>query len=153
VTLRRLNRTEYNNTIRDLVGVDFQPAADFPPDDVGYGFDNIGDVLSLSPLLMDKYLAAAETILERAIVSVDPPKPMLRKINRGALRASRGAGDVQKGVGVFLHSKGEISLQYTLDEGDFVIRFKAFGRQAGDEPVRMTLRANFKDLGTFDVKN
>ena len=62
VTLRRLNRAEYRNTIRDLLGVDFQPAEDFPSDDVGYGFDNIGDVLSLSPILLEKYLAAAETI-------------------------------------------------------------------------------------------
>ena len=46
VTIRRLNRAEYNNTIRDLFGVDFKPAEDFPSDDVGYGFDNIGDVLS-----------------------------------------------------------------------------------------------------------
>ena len=68
VTLRRLNRTEYNNTIRDLIGVDFKPAGDFPADDVGYGFDNIGDVLSLSPLLLERYLAAADTILEQAIV-------------------------------------------------------------------------------------
>src|SRR3954447_6134455 len=66
VTIRRLNRTEYNNTIRDLVGVDFKPADDFPADDVGYGFDNIGDVLSLSPLLMEKYLAAAEKIADLA---------------------------------------------------------------------------------------
>src|SRR5205807_9540697 len=66
VTLRRLNRAEYNNTIRDLVGVNFQPADDFPADDVGYGFDNIGDVLSLPPLLMEKYLAAAEKIVALA---------------------------------------------------------------------------------------
>ena len=46
VTIRRLNRAEYNNTIRDLIGIDFHPADDFPSDDVGYGFDNIGDVLS-----------------------------------------------------------------------------------------------------------
>src|SRR3954466_12400867 len=59
VTIRRLNRAEYNNTVRDLVGVDFQPADDFPVDDVGYGFDNIGDVLSVSPVLFEKYLAAA----------------------------------------------------------------------------------------------
>ena len=65
VTMRRLNRTEYNNTIRDLVGVDFQPADDFPSDDVGYGFDNIGDVLTVSPLLMERYLAAAESIVTR----------------------------------------------------------------------------------------
>jgi len=49
VTIRRLNKTEYNNTVRDLLGVDFEPAADFPSDDVGYGFDNIGDVLSVPP--------------------------------------------------------------------------------------------------------
>ena len=66
VTIRRLNRAEYNNTIRDLFGVDFKPADDFPSDDVGYGFDNIGDVLSLPPLLLEKYLAAAEKIGGRA---------------------------------------------------------------------------------------
>jgi mono/diheme cytochrome c family protein len=66
VTLRRLNRAEYKNTIRDLIGIDFKPADDFPADDVGYGFDNIGDVLSLSPLLLEKYLAAAEKIAEMA---------------------------------------------------------------------------------------
>ena len=65
VTIRRLNRAEYNNTIRDLVGVDFRPADDFPSDDVGYGFDNIGDVLTLPPILFEKYLAAAEKIAER----------------------------------------------------------------------------------------
>ena len=59
VTIRRLNRAEYNNTIRDLLGVDFQPADDFPSDDVGYGFDNIGDVLSMPPILLEKYLSAA----------------------------------------------------------------------------------------------
>jgi hypothetical protein len=69
VTMRRLNRAEYNNTIRDLVGIDFQPADDFPSDDVGYGFDNIGDVLTLPPLLFEKYLAAAEATAEKAIVA------------------------------------------------------------------------------------
>ncbi len=74
VTIRRLNRAEYNNTIRDLVGIDFQPANDFPQDDVGYGFDNIGDVLSLPPLLMEKYLAAAEKIVEKALASPEARK-------------------------------------------------------------------------------
>jgi hypothetical protein len=67
VTARRLNRTEYNNTIRDLLGVDFHPADDFPQDDSGYGFDDIGDALSLSPVLMEKYLAAAERVAHIAI--------------------------------------------------------------------------------------
>jgi hypothetical protein len=66
VTIRRLNRAEYNNTIRDLVGVDFRPADDFPSDDVGNGFDNIGAVLSIPPVLVEKYLAAAEEIVAKA---------------------------------------------------------------------------------------
>jgi hypothetical protein len=77
VTIRRLNRAEYNNTIRDLVGVKIQPADDFPADDVGYGFDNIGDVLSLPPLLMEKYLAAAEKIVDEAFQSQELKKRLL----------------------------------------------------------------------------
>jgi hypothetical protein len=67
VTIHRLNRVEYNNTIRDLVGVNFQPADDFPADNSGYGFDNISDVLSLSPVLLEKYLQAANRILDEAL--------------------------------------------------------------------------------------
>jgi cytochrome c553 len=66
VTIRRLNKAEYNNTIRDLLGIKFTPADDFPADDVGYGFDNIGDVLSMPPILMEKYLNAAEQIAAKA---------------------------------------------------------------------------------------
>jgi hypothetical protein len=73
VTMRRLNRVEYSNTVRDLVGIDFNPAEDFPSDDVGHGFDNIGDVLTLPPVLLERYLAAAETIMARAITPVPPP--------------------------------------------------------------------------------
>ena len=72
VTIRRLNRTEYTNTIRDLLGVEFNAAAGFPSDDVGYGFDNIGDVLTLPPLLMEKYLDAAEQIAAKAIAADKP---------------------------------------------------------------------------------
>ena len=61
VTARRLNRTEYSNTIRDLLGVEFHAEKNFPTDDSGNGFDNIGDVLTISPVLMEKYLAAART--------------------------------------------------------------------------------------------
>ncbi|MFN5274272.1 MAG: DUF1592 domain-containing protein [Planctomycetota bacterium] len=75
VTMRRLNRFEYKNTIRDLIGVDFDPTSDFPSDDIGYGFDNIGDVLSLPPVLMERYLDAAEGILARAITPDPPPIP------------------------------------------------------------------------------
>jgi mono/diheme cytochrome c family protein len=74
VVSHRLNRTEYKNTIRDLLGVDFNVANDFPHDDVGYGFDNIGDVLSMSPLLLEKYVAAAKKIAEQAVTGKDKDK-------------------------------------------------------------------------------
>jgi mono/diheme cytochrome c family protein len=76
VTLRRLNRTEYSNTIRDLLAVEFRADESFPTDDSGDGFDNIGDVLTVSPVLMEKYLAAAERIAERALGSTVLPKPV-----------------------------------------------------------------------------
>ncbi len=76
LTAHRLNRVEYNNTIRDLLAVKFKPAADFPADDSGFGFDNIGDALSVSPVLMEKYLAAAKKIATEAIpLTLTIPKP------------------------------------------------------------------------------
>ena len=79
-TLRRLNRVEYRNTIRDLVGVDFDTTNEFPPDDSGHGFDNIADVLSLSPLLLEKYLAASKAIITKAVPTI-PKVAAERTIN------------------------------------------------------------------------
>jgi mono/diheme cytochrome c family protein len=76
VTARRLNRAEYTNTIRDLLAVDFRADRNFPTDDSGEGFDNIGDVLTVSPVLMEKYLSAAGRIAERAIATGSLPKPI-----------------------------------------------------------------------------
>jgi hypothetical protein len=91
VTIRRLNRHEYNNTIRDLVGVEFKPADDFPVDDSGYGFDNIGDVLSVSPLLLEKYLNAAEKITAAAIVTEGLPTGKLARYEAERLTSSSGS--------------------------------------------------------------
>jgi Protein of unknown function (DUF1592)/Protein of unknown function (DUF1588)/Protein of unknown function (DUF1587)/Protein of unknown function (DUF1585)/Protein of unknown function (DUF1595)/Cytochrome C oxidase, cbb3-type, subunit III len=67
VTIRRLNRVEYRNTIRDLMGIDFDTEKEFPPDDAGHGFDNISDVLTLPPMLLEKFLDAANTIVTKAV--------------------------------------------------------------------------------------
>jgi hypothetical protein len=74
VTVRRLNRSEYRNTIRDLMDVDFKAEEEFPADDTGFGFDNIGDVLTMSPMLMEKYVAAAQVIVNDG-VPVVPREP------------------------------------------------------------------------------
>src|SRR5438046_97927 len=75
VTVRRLNRVEYHHTIRDLMGIDFNSEVEFPPDDTGYGFDNIGDVLTVSPMLLEKYLVAAKTIVSEAVPTVSKAIP------------------------------------------------------------------------------
>lgn len=77
MTAHRLNRTEYSNTIRDLLGVRFRAERDFPADDSADGFDNIGDVLTVSPLLMERYLSAAERIAGWALATNNlPAKPL-----------------------------------------------------------------------------
>jgi mono/diheme cytochrome c family protein len=149
VTVRRLNRTEYSNTIRDLVGVDFNPAEDFPADDVGNGFDNIGEVLSLSPVLMERYLAAAESIMQRAIVVGDPPKPPHRHLPAMFLSPSLGKEASYRS----LDSKGDLSTLYKiLVPGEYRLRTRAWARQAGDEPVRLAFTIDGKDVFTAEVK-
>ncbi len=71
VVIRRLNRHEYNNTVRDLIGLDLRLADAFPPDDIGFGFDNVGSALNISPVHIEKYLDAAELALNKAIVLPD----------------------------------------------------------------------------------
>ena len=81
VTVRRLNRVEYRNTIRDLMGVDYDTDGEFPADDTGYGFDNIGEVLTVSPMLLEKYLIAANAIVAKAVPSV--PRMMAEQVIPG----------------------------------------------------------------------
>ena len=90
VTLRRLNRVEYRNTIRDLMGIDFRTDEEFPADDSGYGFDNIGDVLSISPLLLEKYVQAAELIVAKAVPTVSSAEAF-RVLTGSDFRGDNGA--------------------------------------------------------------
>jgi Protein of unknown function (DUF1592)/Protein of unknown function (DUF1588)/Protein of unknown function (DUF1587)/Protein of unknown function (DUF1585)/Protein of unknown function (DUF1595)/Ca-dependent carbohydrate-binding module xylan-binding/Planctomycete cytochrome C len=138
VTIRRLNRAEYNNTIRDLTGVAFRPADDFPADDVGYGFDNIGDVLSMPPILMEKYFAAAEAVAERAIVAAPRASaPLKKRIEVESLDSTAG-GDSYQGIGRILLREGRITAQETFPaDGEYIVRVRAFGQHAGPEPPRM----------------
>lgn len=73
-TLRRLNRTEYNNAVRDLLVLDVDITEQLPTDDTGYGFDNIADVLSVSPTLMDRYIAVAGKV-SRLAAGLAPKQP------------------------------------------------------------------------------
>lgn len=149
VTLRRLNRAEYNNTIRDLVGIDFAPAADFPYDDVGYGFDNIGDVLTLPPLLLEKYLAAAEEVMRRAIVTEETLQPVVSLA--GGELARTGGVRRQRGF-AGMYSQGTVTADVVFPaDGDYRVRIVAYGDQAGGEPPHMSIRLNDDEVGAADV--
>jgi mono/diheme cytochrome c family protein len=145
VTVRRLNRVEYNNTIRDLVGVDFNPAEDFPSDDIGHGFDNIGDVLTLSPVLMERYLAAAEGIVNRAIVP-NPPKPSDRGMGSRYLEPA-GAGVPDKkwrGISTRRDTNpivtGPLHTRYMIpDDGEYDFHFNCYAEVTGDAPVQIAI--------------
>ena len=90
VTIRRMNREEYQNTIGDVVGVRFNANDNFPPDDTGFGFDTIGDVLTISPLLMEKYLNAAGEIALMALpLDAGEPKPV--EIDAGSFKDRGGS--------------------------------------------------------------
>lgn len=137
VTARRLNRYEYNNTVRDLLGIQFRPAADFPADDSGYGFDNNGDVLSLSPALMEKYLRAAEKIARATIPSASLPKATLKTHTRRDNRAEKETPGLT------------INHQFPA-EGDYKVTIGAYGRP---DPVRISLSLDGQPAGVHPVEN
>ena len=137
VTIRRLNRAEYNNTIRDLFGVAIAPADDFPSDDVGYGFDNIGDVLSVSPVLLERYLRAAEEVAQAVIYAAD---------------AETAA--VQTLAGKQLNSNGDFGHDVEFPTaGSYILRVRATGILAGPEPPKMSIAFDKTVKKKFDVRN
>ena len=146
VAIHRLNRAEYNNTIRDLLGVAFHPADDFPADDTGYGFDNIADVLSMSPLLAEKYLSAAEQSLDKAIVLENPYAMKVRRFDCSEMDATGG------NAGGELDKNGECrkSIDFVAD-GPYEFRIRAGQDKFGDEPAKMVLKIDGKPVNTFDV--
>ncbi len=148
VALRRLNRAEYRNTIRDLTGVDYSPADDFPGDDVGYGFDTIGDVLSLPPLLMEKYLDAAEAIMGEAIYT--PPPPLIFQAQKDP-HSLIGADKYGGKESLTIFSNGAVGFEFDAPfAGKYTVTVVVSGTQGGDEPVRTELRTG-KQTQTLDV--
>jgi cytochrome c553 len=142
VTARRLNRTEYTNTIRDLLAVDFRADRNFPTDDSGHGFDNIADVLSISPVLMEKYMDAAESIAARAIGANPLPKKPLEALYHTKDRNIRRL-DV---------STVEATHRIEFD-GEYVIRIGMPGERSKDaKPVKLAFFMDGKLLDSATVE-
>ncbi|MDA1014605.1 MAG: DUF1592 domain-containing protein [Planctomycetota bacterium] len=147
VTMRRLNRVEYRNTVRDLMGVQFDPTADFPSDDIGHGFDNIGDVLTLSPALMERYLAAAESIVSQAIMP-DPPPVIKRRLasiytepasGESAKLAVNGFRPMSTDGKQFIEL-GPINTPYNWEsDSDYIFRTRVYAESGNGKPLKVTL--------------
>ncbi len=148
VTLRRLNRTEYNYTVRDLLNVDYNAAEDFPADDIGHGFDNIGDVLTISPVHLERYLAAAESVALRAI-ALTPEKPPQRTLSSKYL--SPGGNFTARFRP--LDKAGKLSTVFNFTTpGEFKFNARVYGLTAtGKENVRMVLVVDGKELNEVEV--
>jgi len=147
VTARRLNRTEYNNTVRDLVGIDFTPADDFPSDDIGYGFDNIGDVLTISPVLMERYLSAAEAIMSRAILPSIPKTPE-RWVGARYLEPGQPDDFKSRPLG-----KRGLNTPYSLTiAGEYKFRLNAWGHPENGEYPTVIFRVDGKEFHTVEIR-
>ena len=152
VTARRLNRNEYNNTIRDLMLVDLAPADGFPADEVGYGFDNIGDVLTLSPIQMERYLDAAVEITEAAIRTDIPSwPPEERHQGEDFISASDDVRpDRDRYLGLFREGEGWMRVEVEKP-AVYRLRIRSFGDQAGPEAPRMSVSVNGDRVTEIDV--
>ncbi len=155
IVLRRLNRDEYRNTIRDLIGVDFDPSG-FPQDPPSGGFDNNGKALTMSPLHTELYYEAASKILDRAFVEGEQPEAIKWRfeVDSGDSDSNRvrfgknnaivngGRNPVKDGFKVLHHDSWDRTLNArdfkVPHEGEYVIRIRAGGKVPTREEVVAT---------------
>ncbi len=162
VVLRRLNRSEYRNTIRDLLNIDFDTSG-FPEDPAAGGFDNNGSALSMSPMQIELYLNAAQQILDRAFVEGEQPKPIQWRFDPKVGPADRvrmrideqnnplvnGNNNQEEGDWVIVHrnswDKNVGARDFRVPvAGTYIIRIKAAGRRPDRDAVVASAAAFLK---------
>jgi Protein of unknown function (DUF1587) len=151
-TLHRLNRAEYANVIRDLLALEIDVAELLPADDAGYGFDNIGDVLSVSPLLMERYLLAAGRISRMAVGDTTlPASYQTYSLRPGLVQTDRMSEAMPLG------SRGGTSVRHRFPvDGEYEI---SVGLQRGrqdeflglERERKLDLRLDDQRLGLFTI--
>jgi uncharacterized protein DUF1592/uncharacterized protein DUF1588/uncharacterized protein DUF1587/uncharacterized protein DUF1585/uncharacterized protein DUF1595 len=150
--LRRLNRTEYSNAIRDLLAVDISADASLPADDSRYGFDNVGEVLTLSPLLAERYLAVARQVRQLALGdSTIGPTIEQYEISKNLLQDDRASEDLPFG------SRGGLAVRHHFPaDGEYVfkVRLQQNSRQylrGMQQPNELDLRIDGRRIEHFVV--
>ena len=144
--VHRLNRAEYRNAVRDLLDLDLDHSANLPPDDSGYGFDNIGDVLTVSPLHMEKYLANARRIARLAIGTLKPSAALERFTPpRGTANDSIDALPLNERGGILIH-------RYFPFDADYSILVRVRGNPGpGMPPPKLDLRIDGQRVKLYDA--
>ncbi len=144
--VHRLNRAEYRNAVRDLLDLDLDHSANLPPDDSGYGFDNIGDVLTVSPLHMEKYLANARRIARLAIGTLKPSSALERfKPPPGTANDSIDALPLNERGGILFR-------RYFPFDADYSVLVRVRGNPGpGMPPAKLDLRIDGQRVKLYDA--
>jgi uncharacterized protein DUF1592/uncharacterized protein DUF1588/uncharacterized protein DUF1587/uncharacterized protein DUF1585/uncharacterized protein DUF1595/cbb3-type cytochrome c oxidase subunit III len=158
-TLHRLNRTEYGNAVHDLLALETDVAELLPADDIGYGFDNIGDVLQVSPVLMERYLSAARKISRAAVGDTTMPVSyrtytiphgliQLDRLSEAAPVGSRGGTIVRHLFPVDGEYEISVTLQRSRDDGYLGLeRERKLDLRLDDQRLKLfTIAANSKKV-------
>ena len=149
VTIRRLNRMEFNNTIRDLCFLDENFSADFPADDTGYGFDNIGDVLTFSPVHLERFLSVGEQIAAKAM----PTKPNELDGTGLAMIEMQPKGRRDQQQRYFDPAPYLTGPMEAVRDGDYVIsvNLRSTGT-SGDPPAKVAFLVDGVEVGQYQFK-
>jgi mono/diheme cytochrome c family protein len=152
-TVHRLNRAEYSNAVRDLLALDIHPGDLLPVDDSGYGFDNVGSVLSVSPTLLERYLSVSRLISRLAIgdpaikaVEEDFTPAEARRVGGARRQRNEPGGD-----DLPFDSSGGLAFSYYFPlDAEYTLRIKLGGGQVGDGQryeVRVPVNAGLRTVG------
>ncbi len=148
VPLRRVSRRAFGQVLHDLLGADPQTAKNLPEDDIGHGFDHLGEVLSFTPV----HLEQAEAITEIAVADALRVAPPAERAIYPAEELTASVGGPHRSGGWNLWSRGELELFFSAPAGGtYEISVYGYGQQAGPDPARMTLWVDNAEVHTFDV--
>jgi hypothetical protein len=150
VTLHRLNRVEYNNTVRDLLGTSMSPGDAFPSDGAGEGFDTIADVLNVSPIQAELYQRAAVALADEAL-AIPWGTTRVGEAESSAVTHPNG-GRLEGTTAWALLTTGQVIFPVNLTAaGTYRVAVRAFARQGGPDVARMEVRLDGKAVRTFEV--
>lgn len=151
VTVRRLSRSQHERCVHDLFGVAVSTAS-FPADDLGYGFDTIGDATTFSTLHLENFLAAARTVATSVFDLEDPAHPTVRRFEAEAMALVAGQEIGRDGDVANLYARATIAQDVQLPrDGVYVLRVLAGADQAGDEPALMQVLLDERELVVLEV--